>query len=165
MSIIVADTSPLNLLIQLRQEAILPAMFGQVVVPKEVVVEMGHPKAPEIVRYFVTHMPTWLTQQAPSETYDFPTLDLGESAAIALAIELRSPLLIDERDGRAIARTQGVEVIGAIGVLERAADQKLIMNLESVYNEIRSLKFHVADDILQESLERHMKSLGKPNQL
>ncbi|MDP1956927.1 MAG: DUF3368 domain-containing protein, partial [Rhodocyclaceae bacterium] len=48
------------------------------------------------------------------------TLDAGETAAIALAIELRAPVLMDERLGRAVARHHQVPVIGSAGVLLRA---------------------------------------------
>ena len=48
-------------------------------------------------------------------------LDPGEAEAIALAVE-RAPslLLIDERDGRQVARTLGVPLTGTLGVLLRA---------------------------------------------
>ena len=48
-------------------------------------------------------------------------LDPGEAEAIALAIE-RAPslLLIDEREGRQVARTLGVPLTGTLGILLRA---------------------------------------------
>lgn len=118
---------------------------------------MIHPKAPEIVRAFIADLPTWSSIQSPAEPMEFPTLDAGESAAIALALELNSPLMIDERDGRDIARSRGLEVIGAIGILERAADLGLIADLASVYDEIRTMRFHISGALLDESLGRHQR--------
>ena len=150
----------MNLLIRVRQTDVLPALFGTVIIPKEVVAEMAHPRAPEIVRQFVAALPAWLVVQSPTHPLDFPTLDAGEAAAIALALELNAPLMIDERDGRVIARSRGLEVIGAIGVLERAADQGLVANLAIIYDEIRTLRFHIADNVLDDSLTRHHTKQG-----
>ena len=155
MPIIVSDNSPLNLLIRVGQSDILPALFGTVIIPKEVAAEMAHPKAPDLVRQFVAAVPDWLVVQSPTKLLDFPTLDAGKSAAIALALELNAPLMIDEHEGRTIARSRGLVVIGAIGILERAANQGLIDNLSAVYDTIRTLRFHIADNILDESLLRH----------
>ena len=155
MPLLVSDTSPLNLLIRVGRVDVLPALFGRVVVPGEVAAEMAHPKAPKIVREFIADLPGWSRIQSPAAPMTFPTPDAGESAAIALALELNSPLMIDERDGRDIARAHGIAVIGAIGILERAADMDLIADLASVYAEIRTMRFHISDALLDESLERH----------
>ena len=44
-------------------------------------------------------------------------LDDGESASIALAIEKKYPLIIDEKKGRNFAKNLGVEIIGLIGII------------------------------------------------
>lgn len=44
-------------------------------------------------------------------------LDLGESEAIVLALELESKLIIDEKKGRKIAMRQGLEIIGLLGII------------------------------------------------
>ncbi len=162
MPIVVSDNSPLNLLIRLRQENVLPALFGSVVIPQEVVGEMAHPKAPGIVRDFIADIPAWLSVRSPREPKEFPTLDPGESAAIALALEMNSPLMIDERAGRDVARSHGLLVIGAVGVLERAADIGLVADLAAVYAEVRVLRFHIDESILAASLARHLQKSPPP---
>jgi predicted nucleic acid-binding protein len=48
-------------------------------------------------------------------------LDAGETAAILLAEQLRADaLLIDERDGRAVALARGIAVIGTLGIVAGA---------------------------------------------
>jgi predicted nucleic acid-binding protein len=44
-------------------------------------------------------------------------LDLGESEAIALALELGLPLIIDEKKGRKIALREGIKIIGLLGIV------------------------------------------------
>ena len=57
-------------------------------------------------------------------------LDLGESEAIVLAIELKADyLIIDEYKGRAIADKKGVKIVGLLGVLIAA---KRIGHLQAV---------------------------------
>jgi len=160
--IVVSDTSPLNLLVLLAQIDVLPALFGRVAIPPEVAREMAHRDAPPSVRAFIAAPPAWLSIHAPSTLLKFPSLDPGETAAISLAVELAALLLIDERDGRAAARASGVNVIGAVGVLERAADAGVIPDLAAVHAAIRTLPFHVADAVLDASLARHLSRKGSP---
>lgn len=49
------------------------------------------------------------------------TLDRGEAEAIALAIELKADwTLLDEREGRKVAKSLGLKVTGILGILLRA---------------------------------------------
>ena len=53
-------------------------------------------------------------------------LDLGETEAITLALELNLKLIIDERKGRKIATNQGISIVGILGILRENYIQKLI---------------------------------------
>jgi predicted nucleic acid-binding protein len=65
-------------------------------------------------------------------------LHQGEAEAIALALEMKaSHLLIDEREGRAMARQLGLPLTGILGVLLRAKKTKQIA---AVKPEIEALK-------------------------
>jgi predicted nucleic acid-binding protein len=156
VTLIVSDNSPLNLLIRIGLAEILPKLFTLVVIPPEVAQEMRHHKAPQPVRDFISSPPSWLKIMVPKTLIQFPKLDPGESAAISLAVELRAILLIDEHDGREAAATQGVPVVGAIGVLEQAANCDLVTDLAKAHAQIKSLRFHVSDRILSDSLARHL---------
>jgi predicted nucleic acid-binding protein len=155
--LVVSDTSPLNLLVELHQIDVLAPLFGQVVIPPEVADELASPSAPPSVRAFIAAPPNWLILRPATSKLKLNNLDPGEVAAISLAHELSAPLLIDERAGRDAATAQGVMVIGAIGVLERAADRGLIADLAAVHAAIRQKTFRVADAILDDSLARHLQ--------
>ena len=57
MIAVVADTSPLNYLVQIDCQHLLPALFERVLVPVTVVTELDHPGAPASVRAFLRQMP------------------------------------------------------------------------------------------------------------
>jgi len=156
VTLIVSDNSPLNVLIRLGVEEILPKLFARVLIPPEVAEEMRHAKTPQIVKDFVAHPPAWLTITAPKSILTIPDLDPGETAAISLALEWKAALMIDEADGRQAALSHGVEVIGAVGVLERAANEGLIQDLQHYHEQIKTKRFHISDEVLRKSLERHL---------
>ncbi len=116
---------------------------------------MLHPRAPQAVRDFILNPPPWLEVRAPAVPLKLPDLDPGESAVISLAAELRSPLMVDEAAGRHAAKKLGVAVVGAVGVLERAANVGLVADLASVHQQIRGMGFHVSPAVLSQSLTRH----------
>lgn len=79
------------------------------------------------MKRFVSSPPTWLSTREPTEVEAIEKLDPGERAAISRARELRAAaLLIDEKAGRRAAVERQLTVIGAIGVIERAAEQGLL---------------------------------------
>lgn len=62
--IVVADTSPINYLLLIKEIDILPKMYGTVVIPRAVQEELLRPVAPEIVRAWIGGAPAWLEIQA-----------------------------------------------------------------------------------------------------
>jgi predicted nucleic acid-binding protein len=52
--VVVADTSPLNYLIQIHGDHVLPALYARVFVPEAVVDELSHPHAVAAVRARLT---------------------------------------------------------------------------------------------------------------
>jgi len=87
--LVVADTSPINYLVLIQQETLLPALYGRAVIPPAVYGELQRSHTPEEVRQWVAHPPAWLTVQQPQQTLyagQFPKLDAGEREAIPLAM-------------------------------------------------------------------------------
>ena len=120
MIVVVADTSPLNYLIQIHCDHVLPALYERVFVPAAVVEELHHPRATAAVRAWLANTPPWLVVEQIDEHVDqqLARLDPGERQAIQLAKRLRADLLLmDERLGVRLARAQGLAVTGTLGTL------------------------------------------------
>lgn len=150
--IVVSDTSPLNYLILIGREGVLPVVFGEVVVPTAVLNELMHPRSPSVTRTWATRPPSWLHVRDPKTNIEGLALDLGERAAIALAEEIRADrLLIDERAGREVAASRGLRVVGTIAVLVEASRRGLL-ELPTTLERLRSTSFHVRQDVIDEAL-------------
>lgn len=59
-SLVVADTTPLNDLTLIGQVHLLGLLFGKVLVPRGVLAELRHPKAPEAVALWSQSLPEWV---------------------------------------------------------------------------------------------------------
>ena len=98
----VADTSPLNYLIQIHCEHILPALYIRVFVPAAVVEELDHPRTVPAVREWLAQVPSWLVVRDIASDADpaLARLDPGERQVIQTDVgmgpsdDLRIPLAI-----------------------------------------------------------------------
>ena len=67
--LVVADTSPINYLILIQHEPLLPTLYTQVIIPTAVLRELQDPETPESVRTWVAHPPAWF------EVHQLPPFD------------------------------------------------------------------------------------------
>ena len=82
-------------------------------------------------------------------------LDIGESESIVLAEEKNLPLIIDEKKGKKIALSFGIEAIGLIGILLVYKKRSYLSNAEivEIVEELREVSFRVSDRLLGLLLE------------
>jgi predicted nucleic acid-binding protein len=161
MAVIVSDTTPLNYLVLIGAVELLPKLYGRVFIPPAVRQESSHPKAPEAVRIWLASSPRWLEIVAPSIIPPnlSRSLDAGEVEAIALALETRAHLLlIEERDGAAVAQELGRAVTGTLGVLDQAARLGLI-DLPTAFARLEKTTFRsparlIADLLAQDAARK-----------
>jgi len=85
--IVVADTSPLNYLIQIECDSLLKSLYNRVIVPPAVLSELRHSAAPRAVSAWLLNVPDWIevemVMSKPDPSLMF--LDPGEREAIQLA--------------------------------------------------------------------------------
>ena len=154
--LVVADSSPLIVMINIGHIDVLPTLFGQVIIPPEVSAELHQSNRPRVVQDFVASCPAWLLERAPAAIEPIPALHAGELAAISLAQELRADLLlIDDVRGRTAAADRHIPFTGTIGVLELAADQGLL-DLQDAFARVKKTDFSISHDLLEERLRLHL---------
>ena len=156
MIVVVADTSPLNYLIQINCDHVLPALYERVFVPTAVVEELDHPKSVAAVRAWLTRLPSWLVVEQVTDAADvrLARLDPGERQAIQLAKRERADLLLmDEKLGVRIAREDGLAVTGTLGVLLQAA-RHLLVDLEAALTDLQNTDFRCSRRVVEEVRRR-----------
>lgn len=152
--IVVADSSPLIVMMKIGHIQVLPVLFREVVIPPQIAMEPADPKRPQTVQDFIRERPDWLRVQAPASVEPIPELHEGERAAISLARELQADLLlIDESDGRSAALARHLRITGTIGILQRAAEQDLL-DLAEAFARIKETDFWISPKLLDAELER-----------
>ena len=162
MGVVISDASPLICLSGLRQLDLLRLLYGSVLVPETVWQEVTRPPtftAPTTpAAVSDAKAAGWLkvavATNRPLVTQLETTLDPGEAEAIALAVEnKRSLLLIDERDGRQVARALGVEITGTLGVLLRAKTTRQIAAIQPLIKQlIQDLNFRLHPSLVERIL-------------
>ncbi|MEH2279755.1 MAG: DUF3368 domain-containing protein [Nostoc sp.] len=131
--IIVSDTSPITNLAAIGQLDLLHQLYSRVIIPQAVFNEMVGidkvvPGAVEVQQLSWIQTQTIVNSQQVTEIQENQNnIDLGEAEAIILSLELKADLLLmDERRGRTVATSYGLNVTGLLGVLLQAKKQRLI---------------------------------------
>jgi predicted nucleic acid-binding protein len=128
----------------------LPKLFDDIVIPPAVLKEVQSSrstfKSVDLAKY------PWLQVRAPADAAQVKQLlvelDRGEAEAIALALELQAEILIDETDGREVARRLGLRRIGALGVLLRLKSRGLIARVLPLVDRLQAeLNFFISPDL------------------
>ena len=139
----IADSTCLIGLERIGQLSLLPALFEPLVVP------------PKVREEFSLAL-DWLQVQAPIDTALVVALGLavgkGEAEAIALAVERRWLLILDDRKARRWAKRLGLRVIGTVGILLRAKRQGLIEAIKPLLEALKAADFCLSPELEEEAL-------------
>ncbi len=117
---IVSDATILITLINIDAFEVLRLFTTQLIIPPEVYQEVTpKPSAKSYIDHEINE--GFIRVEVYRDSTIFRDLsyilDVGESASMTLALERDLPLIIDEKKGRNIARGQGIEIIGLVGIL------------------------------------------------
>jgi predicted nucleic acid-binding protein len=158
--IVVSDTSPISSLFLINQLSLLPAIFGQIIVPEMVWQELlilesrfGHDLSEMKSAPWLRILPVRNhTEVIRLQKF----LDAGESQAIILAKELHADyLLIDEMEGREVAAQEGLKTIGILGVFIQAKEQGLIAEVRPLMEDLKiKARFHIHENLFKMVLLR-----------
>lgn len=158
--LVIADSSPLIVLVNIGHVEVLPKLFGHIVIPPAVAQELAFSSRPQAVRDFAATPPVWLRIERPSTVQPIPELHPGETEALSLALELHADLvLIDERRAYREAVARKLNAIGTVRVLERAAAEKLL-NLGEAFDRLKKTDFWISQKLLDERLKLFQRQYG-----
>lgn len=161
---VVSNTSPIWNLASIERLYLLPEQFQEVRIPTDVLSELqvGRDYS-EMTRIQQALDDGWLKVKSIGNVSIHQSLmlhlDRGEAAAIALSIETgTNRVLMDEMDGRGVAKKMGLKPIGVLGVLLRAKAEGKISSLSDEMLQLR----HDAGFFIAESLfQRLLKEAGE----
>jgi hypothetical protein len=156
MQAIVADASPLIMLARSGLIDVLRVVAGMVIVPEAVWNECisggSRPGATSIMN---ARQAGDIEVRADAVLNDpLPALGQGEVSAIALAMELGCPVLMDERLGRRVASLHGVKVIGSAAILIAAKERGLIPAVKPVLADWRAAGYFLNEGLFSAVLQR-----------
>jgi predicted nucleic acid-binding protein len=155
---VVSNTSPLLNLAIIDRLILVKQQFGKIVIPNEVLTELKiNENLPGSQQLREAIAKKWITIQQVEDRALVKLLrrdlDRGESEAIALATQLNATwLLLDERDGRNIARTLGLNVTGVLGIILKGWHEGQVESVRELIERLRtSANFRISH-----SLERQI---------
>lgn len=144
----VCNATPLVVFARVERFDRLQAVFGRLLVPEAVFREVivhgaGRPGAIELASA------SWiefrrLRNALPS---DLRAIGVGEAEVIALAIELGiDTVVLDDRQGRAVAARRGLVAIGSAGVLVRAKRRGIVELVEPLLGALHAAGLYLSSE-------------------
>lgn len=136
--IVVSDTTPIISLLKINRLNLLEKLFGEVLIPNSVYEELTADKRfieeEKIVKAASYIKAVSVSNPEAVRILRMATgLDQGESEAIVLTDEWKADiLLMDEAKGRTISGQMGITIMGTIGILISAYEDKLITSEEAI---------------------------------
>lgn len=156
---VVSNTSPLLNLAIIGHLSLMHEQFGEIFIPQAVLeelqVEEGLPGSQSMRE---ATEKGWL-QVKEVKDHRFvkvlqADLDKGEAEAIALALQVKVKwVILDEREGRRVAKSLGLKVIGVLGILLKAQREGKLPSLQKTMEDLRSKAgFHIGKELFSNVL-------------
>lgn len=154
--LVVTNNTPVSNLLRIGQLPLLGHLFGRVLVPQQVADELdrgqhvlGAWRDAAGADALIVEAPL----DGPFLRQLLVALDAGEAGAIALAVERQASLLLmDEVDGRKVARHHGLRMTGTLGVLLEAKRAGHLAAVRPWLDALDGAGFHVGSALKQHVL-------------
>ncbi len=155
--IVISDTTPIISLLKIGHLSLLRDLFEKVYIPCAVYEELTKDKrfeeeATQIIQADYIEQHNVENQSSVAFLQRTSGLDRGESEAIILSDEMTSGLLLmDEALGRNVARNMGLHVMGTIGLLRVAYQEKLLTadEIRECVNMMQSSGRYISESLYQ----------------
>ena len=137
---IISDTSCFIVLNKIEELDLLRQVYGQVITTAEIAEEYGE------------DLPDWVhivtVADRKRQAILQVELDIGESSAIVLAMEIEdSTVILDDYKARKIASLLGIRFTGTIGVIIRAKLNGLIPSIKPILEKIKQTDFRLSESV------------------
>jgi uncharacterized protein len=158
--LVVSNTSPILNLAIIGHLNLIKDQFVQVIVPPGVLAELKiNEDRPGSLAMQAAIAEGWIQVQPLTQSQTIvqllrQTLDHGEAEAIALALEKQADwILLDERDGRKMAKSLGLNITGILGILLKAKQSGSVSLLKPALDDLTQIAgFRIAPTLMAQIL-------------
>jgi len=149
--IAISNTRPLILLDKINLLSVLGKMFETVHIPTAVDKEWLRPGGYKTPSWIIVDR---LSLQAMHMAKNLcKKIDLGEAQAIALYASSKADvLLLDDLNGRKLAKAMRIPVAGTLGILIAAKKRGLITELFPAIEKLKQNRYFISEDAIQKAL-------------
>lgn len=153
--IIISDSSPLISLAIIEKLDILEILYKEIFVPCSVyeeVIKENKPYSNELKVFLIDRVK--IVKNRVAVEILFSDIGIGESEAIILAIEEKADyLLIDDLKARKLAKMNGIEIIGTMGILLKAKKEGLIKEIKPLIDKLLENDIRIGNQIIEMTLK------------
>jgi predicted nucleic acid-binding protein len=151
---VIINNTPLVALASIGQLNLLPALFGEVLVPEAVIAEFV--AVDREARVALMSALDWLIPTRvddPVHSLRYAGLDRGEAEVLALAEESGARLVVmNERRGRRYARRLGIAVSGTVGMLLLAKEEGLVTAIAPLLAQLLENGLYLDESVVRQAL-------------
>jgi uncharacterized protein len=161
---VVSDSSPLVILTKLGYFDLLNRLFSRVYISAEVhdevvVVGTGLPGAAEVSNAKWIEVKQLQNPASLLAAQQKQALGLGEISTILLGKELgANPVLLDDYKARMLAKAEGLQILGSVGLLEAFYTRGYLTDLRACFRQLITQNVYID----QRLLDRRLRALGLP---
>jgi hypothetical protein len=151
---VVSNTSPILNLAVIGKLSLVHDQFGDILIPNSVLEELRIKEnlpGSQTIRKALKE--GWLRIHKVSDQSLVRVLqrelDKGEAEAITLAVQVKAEwILLDEKEGRKIAKSLGLKVAGILGILLRARHEGRLPSMQKAMDQLRDRAgFHIGGEL------------------
>ena len=149
--LVITNTSPLIALERIGQLSLLPKLYGKVVRPRAVLIEIDEGKGQYGISNDLCNADWLETVTDPPEMNLRRELGAGETAVIALAVRENADLVIlDDLAARNVAIELGLAVSGTLGILLAAHERGFLKDVALTVDALTMVGFRVSQKIIEQ---------------
>jgi predicted nucleic acid-binding protein len=149
---LVADSSPLIVLLKSDLESILPELYEEIIVPEPVWAEVLAGKTNDAAKQKLSEL-SWAKRmpvEISNEALERYNLGKGETAVLNIALTIsESRVLLDDYAARKSAKALGIPTLGTGGLLILAKRQGLIASVTETLEKVQDAGLWLSDEIIK----------------